>query len=101
MSLQNTVTAANILAQSNEGREKLSFSGKLAAALSEQLQSRCVCGRAKAVQHLLCPLCNRRRFPGPDVIVESADGLHHIRECGLENPVVMLARLQASQVTAP
>jgi len=33
------------------------------------------------------------RWPGPDVVVESADGLHRYRECGVESPMSTLMRV--------
>jgi hypothetical protein len=41
---------------------------------------------------------NLDRMTGPDVIVESADGHTRVRECGLENPVTMLIRLNATDI---
>jgi hypothetical protein len=40
----------------------------------------------------LAPAVSLDRWPGPDVVIEM-DGKRY-RECGLENPVTMLARLQ-------
>jgi hypothetical protein len=46
----------------------------------------------------LAPMESFSRWPGPDVIVETADGQHRYRECGVESPYSTMARLERNGV---